>query len=242
MQFQLEELLAGKLERFPLNFKTPKGCSRHSILLDFCGPREYTGINLPVFNLRSTREEEACSAGTSSFPPPDLRSLYPQSFRIVLVQDAAEHRRPVPHLARRRFLSRLTLGTLGAGVMLMVGAIFRLPFPRLRSHSDTARIGRAVDFPLHRYTFVAESNLFVYRDRQGIRVLSAVCTHLGCVVRASETGFDCPCHGSRFTPQGVPVSGPAGRPLEWYHAERSTDGTLIVDLTRRVSPHTYLKV
>ena len=126
--------------------------------------------------------------------------------------------------------------------MLMLAAVLRLPFPRVRSQSDVVRIGRAVDYPLHRYTFVAGSNVFVYRDRKGIRILSAICTHLGCVVRASESGFHCPCHGSRFDRHGDPVSGPAGRPLAWYHAERAADGVLVVDLTRRVSRHRVLGV
>jgi glycine/D-amino acid oxidase-like deaminating enzyme/nitrite reductase/ring-hydroxylating ferredoxin subunit len=57
----------------------------------------------------------------------------------------------------------------------------------------------------------------VYRDHDGkATVLSAVCTHMGCVVRwnkAAET-WDCPCHGSRFTTQGDVMAGPAESPLE----------------------------
>jgi cytochrome b6-f complex iron-sulfur subunit len=158
------------------------------------------------------------------------------------VTDTVEHLRPDDRLERRRFLTRLTLGTLGGGALVMLAAIFRFPFPRVRSQSEIVRIGRAVDYPLHRYTFVARGNVFVYRDRKGIRVLSAVCTHLGCVLRASESGFHCPCHGSRFDQNGVPLSGPAGRPLAWYQAERAPDGTLVVDLTRQVSRHTFLRI
>jgi nitrite reductase/ring-hydroxylating ferredoxin subunit len=57
----------------------------------------------------------------------------------------------------------------------------------------------------------------VYRDHDGqVTMLSAVCTHMGCLVRwnkAAET-WDCPCHGSRFNTHGEVVAGPAESPLE----------------------------
>ncbi|HET9705435.1 MAG TPA: FAD-dependent oxidoreductase [Vicinamibacterales bacterium] len=50
------------------------------------------------------------------------------------------------------------------------------------------------------------------RDERGRLILrSAVCTHMGCLVRwnPAERTWDCPCHGSRFTPAGKVISGPA---------------------------------
>jgi glycine/D-amino acid oxidase-like deaminating enzyme/nitrite reductase/ring-hydroxylating ferredoxin subunit len=55
------------------------------------------------------------------------------------------------------------------------------------------------------------------RDERGALTLrSAVCTHMGCLVswNDAERTWDCPCHGSRFTPKGTVISGPAGAPLE----------------------------
>lgn len=62
----------------------------------------------------------------------------------------------------------------------------------------------------------------VYRDDQGsIHELSAVCTHLYCIVawNSVERTWDCPCHGSRFDPYGRVVNGPAITPLRELNSE-----------------------
>lgn len=54
--------------------------------------------------------------------------------------------------------------------------------------------------------------LAVYRDESGaLTRLSCACTHLGCIVHWNhvERSWDCPCHGSRFDPQGKVLMGPA---------------------------------
>ena len=59
--------------------------------------------------------------------------------------------------------------------------------------------------------------LAVYRDEQGsLHAVSAVCTHLGCLVEwnGAEQTWDCPCHGSRFRTDGSVIQGPAKRELE----------------------------
>jgi menaquinol-cytochrome c reductase iron-sulfur subunit len=47
--------------------------------------------------------------------------------------------------------------------------------------------------------------------------------------------FLCPCHGSKYTGDGTNVSGPAPRPLAWYHLSVAPDdGQLVVDLAAEV--------
>jgi glycine/D-amino acid oxidase-like deaminating enzyme/nitrite reductase/ring-hydroxylating ferredoxin subunit len=59
--------------------------------------------------------------------------------------------------------------------------------------------------------------LAVYRDeRGGVHEMSAVCTHLGCIVNwnGAEKTWDCPCHGSRYDAYGQVVNGPAIHALQ----------------------------
>ena len=93
----------------------------------------------------------------------------------------------------------------------------------------------------------------MFREGNVFHAISAVCTHLGCTVRAEALGapetmqvegsplrithrFHCPCHGSRYTGDGNTVSGPAPRALSWYHLTVSPDdGQLVVDLAQEVT-------
>lgn len=64
---------------------------------------------------------------------------------------------------------------------------------------------------------VKGEKLAVYRDESGqLHAVSAVCTHLGCVVGWNETErtWDCSCHGSRFDCDGRMLHGPAVKDLE----------------------------
>jgi glycine/D-amino acid oxidase-like deaminating enzyme/nitrite reductase/ring-hydroxylating ferredoxin subunit len=57
-----------------------------------------------------------------------------------------------------------------------------------------------------------------YRDdEEKLHVVSAVCTHMKCIVEFNETerSWDCPCHGSRFTYEGKIIEGPAMAELKY---------------------------
>jgi nitrite reductase/ring-hydroxylating ferredoxin subunit len=56
------------------------------------------------------------------------------------------------------------------------------------------------------------TKLAVHKDDDGtVTTLSAVCPHMGCIVRwnPGESTWDCPCHGSRFSAIGTCLHGPS---------------------------------
>ena len=64
---------------------------------------------------------------------------------------------------------------------------------------------------------VAGEKTALFRDDDGeLHAVSAVCTHMGCLVdfNGEERTWDCPCHGSRFGLDGAVIHGPAKRGLE----------------------------
>ncbi len=63
-------------------------------------------------------------------------------------------------------------------------------------------------FPEHKVALIV--------DHGRIAAISLECTHLGCLVNASDEGFFCPCHGSEFGPRGEVYSGPAPKALPWH--------------------------
>ena len=76
------------------------------------------------------------------------------------------------------------------------------------SAADASRIpkgeGRVIDQGIDKVA--------VYRDDAGaLHAVSAVCTHLQCIVRwnGADRSWDCPCHGSRFDTAGRVLQGPA---------------------------------
>jgi menaquinol-cytochrome c reductase iron-sulfur subunit len=153
---------------------------------------------------------------------------------------------------RREFLMKAGLGAGIAGLAAQGAASLRSLVPNVSYDAPTTvKLGAPLDFP-DGLKFLPDERLFVFREGKTFYAVSAVCTHLGCTVRAEalprvETAtidgktlrlthrFLCPCHGSKYTGDGTNVSGPAPRPLAWYHLSVAPDdGQLVVDLAVEV--------
>jgi len=136
---------------------------------------------------------------------------------------------------RRRFVMAAVLGSLGVNLLMFL----RFFFPRALYEPKTKfKIGYPGDFGFGVDTkFQNQFRIWVVRNTEGIFVISAICTHLGCTPdwKPSENKFKCPCHGSGYDPEGVNFEGPAPRPMDRAHVELAPDGQIEVDLSKLYS-------
>jgi cytochrome b6-f complex iron-sulfur subunit len=150
---------------------------------------------------------------------------------------------PNDKLQRRSFLA-LTLGwccTLFA-LAASLAAAGRFLVPNVLYEPSRRFKGlKPEDYP-EGPTFLPNLRVFLFRQGNRFRAVSAVCTHLGCTVNLAGNGFHCPCHGSLFSQNGVVVSGPAPAALPWLEVTLSRDGHLIIDTSLTVKADKYLVV
>ena len=145
---------------------------------------------------------------------------------------------------RRDFLGLAAIwSAVGALGVALIGTL-RLPMPSVFPESGSrVKLGPAGQYAVAPMTAVPEHRLFVFRDQGGLYAVSAVCTHLGCVVGLQEDGgFFCPCHGSKFSSDGLVTAGPAPRSLAFLALSISPAGQLVVDKQKTVSAQQRLTV
>jgi cytochrome b6-f complex iron-sulfur subunit len=143
---------------------------------------------------------------------------------------------PNPDVSRRGFF-QLALGWLAGSfaVGATAAAAVRFLVPNvLYEPSQRFKAGRPEDYADGSVTFLEDERVFLVRQGNTFRCLSAVCTHLGCTVNRAGQGYHCPCHGSVFDNQGAVQGGPAPRGLEWFAVTMSRDNRLVVDKNLRV--------
>jgi cytochrome b6-f complex iron-sulfur subunit len=134
-----------------------------------------------------------------------------------------------PKITRRDFL-QLTLDSLLAfGGLLGLGGLIRFLSYKTEPPQPTEfDLGLAGNYKPGSKTTLPEVPAVLIDNNGRLTALSLVCTHLGCTVEVQTGGFACPCHGSRFNSEGIPVKGPANTPLKKLRVEQTTDGKIIL--------------
>lgn len=144
---------------------------------------------------------------------------------------------------RRTFLTWLSsVGLFGSAVL---SAFSNLVFIKPRAtygQPQRFSIGKPDEYPPGTRISLDQRRVCIVREGSKVAAISTTCTHLGCIVGLSDTGFACPCHGSRFDTDGNVTGGPAPRPLPWFKVTLAPNGELEVDKDTQVLPGSYLTV
>jgi len=154
------------------------------------------------------------------------------------------------HLSRRDFIKATTAAIGGLiGLATSLPVIGYLLSPALRKSEGAGWIDLG---PLERYPVGATPSFFdftltsvngwertalnygvfvIRQDEKTVRVLSNVCTHLGCRVtwHPKIQHYVSPCHDGHFDVLGKVVSGPPPRPLDEF-TTKIENGNLLIHL------------
>ncbi|MBI4903718.1 MAG: Rieske (2Fe-2S) protein [Acidobacteria bacterium] len=141
---------------------------------------------------------------------------------------------------RRSFLTWLSSTALAGSAVISALANFVFLKPRATYGAPSRfSIGRPDQFPSGARIAIETRRICIAREGNQVAAISTTCTHLGCIVGVADTGFACPCHGSRYDQDGNVTGGPAPKALPWYQVKLAPNGDLEVDTNVEIKAGTY---
>jgi cytochrome b6-f complex iron-sulfur subunit len=146
------------------------------------------------------------------------------------------------NMTRRRFFALLTGGAAAAAGFVALGALHGFLRPRVTYSAPAVfKVGKPDEYSLGARVTFDKERIAIVRDERGFAAISTKCTHLGCTVGLSDTGFACPCHGSLYDEQGHVIGGPAPKDLPWYFMHTAPDGQIEVNKNSVQDTGTYYR-
>ena len=137
-------------------------------------------------------------------------------------------------ISRRRLMAYAWIGAAAIVVGELIGGTFAFLWPRRKGPKvETVFIaGKVTDFKVGEVIPIRKERTFILRTEGGFLAISAICTHLHCIVNWNEMlkKFECPCHGAKFNQNGEVLEGPPPRPLDLYKLQIIA-GNVAVDRT-----------
>ncbi len=126
---------------------------------------------------------------------------------------------------RRKFLGVLVSTGFAGYVGTVLYTTFRYLSPLPESEASSGQVTIPVsELPVgkaKKIGFKGGPVIVVRKSETEVYALSAVCTHLGCLVTWEEDTqrLECPCHAAKFDLQGTVLGGPAPKALPSYSAK-----------------------
>jgi cytochrome b6-f complex iron-sulfur subunit len=133
---------------------------------------------------------------------------------------------------RREFFGWFSVSAIASSLPLAIAACS--PQAKESKRSDGFQsLGTVSD--LDQKGLISTATVIVIRNPSNQDSLIAVnskCTHQGCAVNWEKTqkSFVCPCHQSKYAPDGKVIGGPAPKPLQSY-ATKIENGNVLVSLS-----------
>ncbi|MFB3884728.1 MAG: ubiquinol-cytochrome c reductase iron-sulfur subunit [Thermodesulfobacteriota bacterium] len=145
-------------------------------------------------------------------------------------------------ISRRKLILYAWIGAAAIVLGELVFGTLAFLWPRRKGPKvETVFIaGKASDFKAGQVLPFRKERAFIVRTEGGFLAISAVCTHLHCIVNWNEVlkKFECPCHGAKFNQNGEVLEGPPPRPLDLYRLQ-IVAGNLVVDRASPIERSTF---
>ncbi len=156
---------------------------------------------------------------------------------------AARSRLDPEPMPRRDFLGLAAWWSAAAALLFAFLGSMRLPKAAvLPSPSKKFRVRLPASLPFGEAYVPAGRSVALYKNEGGVYAVSTVCTHLGCIVKPTYEGFDCPCHGSKFAKDGSVLKGPAPKGLPWHEVKHLGGDDFLIDEGKTVAAGTTVSV
>ncbi len=119
---------------------------------------------------------------------------------------------------RRKFLGVCLAGATTVAVAAAAYPVLQYLAPRSGAQGADKLVFATTDIPEGEakfFEYAGAAAVLVKTKSGNIAALSAVCTHLGCIVQweKDKQDFICPCHGGLYSAEGAVTGGPPPKPL-----------------------------
>ncbi|HUK41169.1 MAG TPA: Rieske 2Fe-2S domain-containing protein [Candidatus Acidoferrales bacterium] len=146
-------------------------------------------------------------------------------------------------MPRRDFLGLAAWWSAAAALLFGLFGALRLPKAAvLPSPAKKFKVTLPPSLAAEQPYLPAGRSVAIVKEGNSVHAISRICTHLGCIVKPSDTGFDCPCHGSKFAKDGSVIKGPAPKALPWLEVKHLGGDNFMVDEGKNVPPGTTVTV
>ncbi|WP_414753943.1 ubiquinol-cytochrome c reductase iron-sulfur subunit [Anabaena sp. CCY 9910] len=137
---------------------------------------------------------------------------------------------------RREFFGWVGLGAISTSLPVAIAACSSQSSPSKLSNAPPRSDGfKAIGTvaELDQKGHILNQDVIIIRnptENKSLIAVNSTCTHAGCAVNweADQKSFVCPCHESKFAPDGKVLGGPATKPLQTYTAKLEGGDVLVI--------------